>query len=438
MRKQTLIGMSKPQLEFSNLKCKYRLFKAGLGAGKTATMCINAIRAVQQFPDAVHPIFEPSYRLIEEVVKPEMGIWLDRFKIRYKFNGTWKTYELSEGRKILLKSQDDPDSVRGYQANAGSSIDELEMWPDLEKQQLLFTNISSRNRGRCPPWFVQQTSVYTTPDRGTNGLTYKLWGAIENLPPEEREAKMKEYQYVTATTESNIRNVGQSYIDNLKSLYSGKSRNVFLYGMWENLAEGIVYDEYDRIKCRSEETVQRGDATLYIGMDFNVGHMAAIVHVRRPNPDLTSKNVYQYHAVREFIDLSDTPEMIVMLKRAFPTQRLIIYPDCAGTSKKSNDASTSDITLLQQAGFWCRHHKSHPAVRDRVLSMNRALRKRELLVNDAACPVLARSLSEQAYDKKGEPSKSNNIDHPIDAQGYFCEYEMPIRRSVIGIGLSTG
>lgn len=426
MKPKTIdIELSTPQLTFTNMRCKFPLFVAGYGAGKTGTMCINGIIATSWYPGGVYVVYEPTYRLIDSVARPEMDKWLDVFQIRHAYNKASAKYTLQNDAEIWFVSMEDVAAIVGYQATAGSAIDEIEQLP-YDKQIDVFGRVIARIRGPKPHGApAPQCRVYTTPDHGTAGITWQRWGINSTLSASE-QAKRTPYQYVTADSESNP-HTGPDYIENLKNTYFGKAADVYIHGKWVNLTNGLVYTEYDRAACRSNETVTAAERSLFVGMDFNVGHMAAIVNIRRPNPNKGSPSIYQYHAVREFTELSDTPSMITRLKQEYPTQKITIYPDCAGVSRKSVDASISDITLLQQAGFTCYYHPAHPAVKDRVLAMNRALHSRDLLVNDDLCPTLAKSLSEQAYDDKGEPSKTLGIDHPLDAQGYLVEYEMPIR-----------
>jgi hypothetical protein len=51
-----------------------------------------------------------------------------------------------------------------------------------------------------------------------------------------------------------------------------------------------------------------------------------------------------------------------------------------------------------------------------------------LRVNTDACPNLTMSLEQQAYDKNGEPDKTNGWDHVVDAQGYFVHARFPVQR----------
>jgi hypothetical protein len=69
-----------------------------------------------------------------------------------------------------------------------------------------------------------------------------------------------------------------------------------------------------------------------------------------------------------------------------------------------------------------------------VLAMNQMIHadgQRRLRVNTDACPNLTMSFEQQAYDKNGEPDKTNGWDHVVDAQGYFVHARYPLKPRAI-------
>jgi hypothetical protein len=163
-------------------------------------------------------------------------------------------------------------------------------------------------------------------------------------------------------------------------------------------------------------------------MDFNVGKMAAVVHVLRSDDRVC--------AVDEIVDKLDTPAMIESIKERYEGHPIIVYPDASGGSRKTNDASKSDISLLRSAEFTVCAPKANGRVRDRVLALNALINnkgQRRYLVNPARCPHLVESLEKQAYDKNGEPDKSGGLDHIVDAPGYFAVYKFPVHRPAMFI-----
>jgi hypothetical protein len=133
-------------------------------------------------------------------------------------------------------------------------------------------------------------------------------------------------------------------------------------------------------------------------------------------------------ALEELTEVFDTPAMIALLKQRFLGRRIYVYPDASGGGRKTQDASASDLALLRQAGFSVLANAANPAVRDRVLAVNRALERSEVLVNPDRCPSLVEALEKQAYTKNGEPDKSAGLDHVIDAAGYCIAYKFSVVR----------
>ncbi|GAF91431.1 unnamed protein product, partial [marine sediment metagenome] len=180
----------------------------------------------------------------------------------------------------------------------------------------------------------------------------------------------------------------------------------------------------------------------HIGMDFNVDHMAASVHVIRDgNP----------HSVDEFVDLYDTPAMIrAITEKYWPyidgryqkAHQIYIYPDSSGKSRKSVGASETDITLLKQADFNVRAHPANPPVKDRVNSLSAMICNSEGLrryfINPDKCPNGVESLEKQAYTDAGTPDKTQGYDHMTDAIGYHVYYQYPLRKPIahIDIGMA--
>jgi len=252
-------------------------------------------------------------------------------------------------------------------------------------------------------------AVATTPEGFR--FVYERW--VKNKSPG--------YELFRAKTRDNAANLPDGYIENLRNTYSSNLLAAYLDGEFVNLTAGSVYPEFDRALNATNETPQANE-TLHVGMDFNVSHGAAVIHVLRDGCPV---------AVDELVDVFDTPAMVRLLTDRFKIKGhpLMIYPDASGNNRKSNNASESDLSLLRQAGFQVCVNTRNPAVKDRVLSFNQQIHKdgvRRYRVNPDKCPHLVESLEKQAYDKHGEPDKTSGLDHVLDAAGYFVVYKFPI------------
>jgi hypothetical protein len=121
------------------------------------------------------------------------------------------------------------------------------------------------------------------------------------------------------------------------------------------------------------------------------------------------------------------------------TRSIRVYPDASGGSRKSVNASTSDLALLRDAGFAVSAGSANPPVKDRVNSMNamfcNAKGERRYFVNADACPNYAEALERQAWDKSGEPDKTSGYDHVNDSAGYYIVRDFSCARR--GTSVST-
>ena len=248
--------------------------------------------------------------------------------------------------------------------------------------------------------------------------------------PQVKPALASLYGMVQASTYDNEINLPEDYIDSLLGTYPKNLIQAYIGGQFVNLQTGNVYASYDRKLNHCDDTVQPGEI-LYIGMDFNVGKMAAVIHVKRDGLP---------RAVDEIVNGYDTPDMIRQIKDRFwrvengvllPTCQIRVYPDASGGSRKSVNASETDIILLRKAGFRVCAPEANPPVKDRVNAMNgmfcNAKKERRYLVNDYFCPTYADCLEQQAWAANGEPDKSTGHDHAPDGAGYFINFDYPVR-----------
>jgi hypothetical protein len=150
--------------------------------------------------------------------------------------------------------------------------------------------------------------------------------------------------------------------------------------------------------------------------------MASVVFVERANG---------LHAVAELTGITDTPHLIETLREKWPGRSIEIYPDASGKSRKTVDASRSDLTLLRTAGYLVKARETNPPVKDRILAVNTGFSQGRLWVNDAKCPRYAESLEKQAYDDNGEPDKKSGHDHLNDGGGYCVHWRMPVRKPAL-------
>lgn len=364
-----------------------------------------------QQPSINQGYFAPTYPHIRDIFFPTIEEVAHTMSLRVDVKASNKEVHFYSGRQYrgttICRSMDKPQHIIGYKIGY-ALIDEFDVL-DQAKAQHAWRKILARLRWKNA---VNGADITTTPEGFRE--THRLFVEELEKKPELRD----QYGLIQASTLDNEANLPPGYIQSMIDTYPEELIDAYIDGRFCNLTTGTVYRAYNRDRCNSTEQVQDREP-LFVGMDFNVGHMAATIYVVRDSG---------WHAVAELKDVFDTPAMCRLIKSKFNDHRVVVYPDASGGSRKTVDASVSDIAILRQSGFEVRSNPSNPSVRDRINAVNKQFEIGRLWVNSRACPTVAKNLEKQAYDDNGEPDKKSGFDHQNDATGYPIAYEFPIVR----------
>jgi len=386
-------------------------------SGKTFVLCLGYLKFAIEHPGILQAHYSPTYKSIKDVFYPTMTEAAQLLGYSIKIRRTDSEVDISSGSNylgtIICRSMDKPENIVGYQVG-NDGADELDTLK-MDKARDFWRYSRARNR-LVSPGVDNRTMVATTPE----GFRFVHASFADQPTPS--------YSMVQSSSFENQRHLPPDYISTLQEIYPAELVDAYINGQFVNLTSGTVYKNFDRGKNDCDTTVISGEP-LHIGMDFNVGNMSAVVFVlRNGNP----------HAVDEFCQILDTPEMINKIKERYPNHALTVYPDSSGKSRKSNDAQNTDISLLNDNGLYCLYNATNPIVKDRVAAKNAmfcsATGNRRCLVNTKKCPTYTSNLEQQAYDDNGEPDKSAGNDHLPDAGGYYIAHQFPIVRPITQIG----
>jgi len=391
--------LTKPQDDIFFNDSRFRVVVAGRRFGKTFLSTYELLKHALQGKSRNCWYVAPTYKAAKEIA---WNMLIDAIPDGYmtKKNETALSIDLRNGSSIALKGAEKPDNLRGRALDFCVLDEFADMRPEAW-HEVLRPSLSDR-RG---------SALFIGTPKGRNHF-YDLW----TRGVDGRES-WKAFQYTTIDG-------GNVDPDEIKAAKNDLDERTFQQEYEARFVNysGIIYYAFSR-----EQSVKAYKAEadeLHIGMDFNVDPMSAVVCVR---------NGGTLHAIDEIVMYgSNTDEMVDEIRQRYKQKSITIYPDPASAQRKTSAGSRTDLNILQNAGFRVKVRSKHPAIRDRINSVNSRLlssqQERRLFVTPN-CKNVINSLERQTY-KEGtsQPNKDDGFDHMNDALGYLIEYMFPIRK----------
>jgi PBSX family phage terminase large subunit len=233
---------------------------------------------------------------------------------------------------------------------------------------------------------------------------------IKKKNPEDwSDLNPHKYDSILMNPEDNLENIDPDYISEILDELPANQRARFKEGKFDDADSPSIYYSFSREKNCRNITLDRRQP-IYIGMDFNVDPMTAVVC------NVTATDVYVAEEI--YLKNSNTHEMAKYIQSKYGAG-LRIIPDATGKALKTSSAGFSDHEILRQHGFKI-ESSSNPFRMDRYNAVNKLLEDRRLWI-DPRCVTLIKDL-EQVIFKEGTnmPDTSDkSLGHITDALGYL-------------------
>lgn len=395
--------LSRPQQTISESEARFRVAICGRRFGKTF-LAINEIGKIARFPNKLIYTVYPTYRQAKTVLWTQLCTRLRDINWVKKVNETDLTIILKNNSRISLRGADNFDSLRGVGLDA-VIMDEFQLTDQRAWTEVLRPTLSDK----------QGSALFIGTPYGTANWAYDLYQRGLDVTEHEWES----FQYTTIDGG----NVPESEIESARRDLDIRTFRQEYLATFEDYANRIFY-AFDR-KENVREYTEPVPAQIFVGMDFNVGGMSATMFAR--HGDII-------HAFDEiYLPSSNTQEVAEEIRRRYPTQRIVVYPDPAGAARKTSAASgVTDHVILRNAGFVVRVPHAHNPVRDGINAVNSKLCSaagvRTFFVSPR-CKKTIESLDKHCY-KEGTaiPDKDSGHDHFTDAVRYYIDYDFPVKR----------
>ena len=396
--------LTKPQKTIFDDTSRFRVVAAGRRFGKTF-LSMWEIARVARHPNKKIYYISPSYRMSKQIIWEDIKSELIKRRWVAKINESDLTITLVNNSRISLRSADNPDSMRGVSLDA-VILDEAAYMSKETWTSVIRPTLSDR----------QGTALFISTPRGydwfhemwSNAHSNKDWSAFQFTTVEG--GQVTETEVESAKQDLDLRTFRQEYM-----------------ATFENVANNVYY-AWDMANVKAwEEPVPR---TLLVGIDFNIDPVTSIVCVQTE---------VGLHVIDEIIiPNSNTDELAQAIISRYGGNRIIAFPDPAGSARKTSSKGRTDHIILQECGMHVKARRAHPPIRDRINAMNRLLCDangvRKLYV-DPKCKKTIEMFQKHEYkDGTGLPSKTDGYDHTSDALGYCVEYNYPIRKPQLDLG----
>lgn len=388
------VELTPTQLKFHTSNARFRALIAGIGAGKTFSLCLEALRrTLEQRTSGT--IVCGIYRNLTDYIFPMLcdELWRimgipDGWNLYFpEFNKQLLVATAINGSKIYFRSADRPDDLRG-QTIGWFAIDEAAKLP----YQVWLILVG---RLRKPP---EKAWICTTP-KGRN------WVYDEFV--KENKA---DYEWWSCPTYEN-KWLSQSYVKSILDSYSGSFLRQEFYG--EFVAhEGLVY-RVDRVE-NSKEAPEAFDVDIYEygigGIDFGWQNPSAIIAILRAKEGW-------WHIVEEVYSTNLTIEQIANKAHDLREKWRIRTFYC--------DPSRPDyISDLMAAGIDARPGRRE--IDSGIAFVSNLIDKRRLFVDFDKTPNTLAEFETYSYEERDGnfyPKAKDAYNHAMDAIRYALHTE---------------
>lgn len=393
--------LSIPQKTIASDKRRFRVAVCGRRFGKTH-LAMRELCKFAREPDSLVFYVAPTYRMAKQIMWKQLKKKLLKLNWVKKINESDLTITLVNDSEICLRSSDNYDSLRGV-GLSGVVLDEC---ADMEPEvwyEVLRPTLSDKGG----------SAVFLGTPKGMNWL--KDIYDMSKIDPDNWAS----YQYTTLQGG----NVPELEIIAAKRDLDEKTFRQEYEATFENFS-GLIYYAFGDYNVTETPTPDPKE-TLLIGLDFNVSPLCAVIAFRRGN------QLYCYDEI--VINDATTHDLIAEVERKYPGHKIEVYPDASGAQRRTS-STTTDHTILRNAGWTVKVRNVNPSVLDRIAAVNSRLKSTNDIVSisiNKGCKRLIKCLSSQVYlEGTRVPDKKSGNDHMNDALGYLVHWHWPIRREV--------
>jgi hypothetical protein len=369
-------------------------------SGKSYALCHKILKLSMINKDIPGGFMSPTLKEFKRDCLPIFEEILDTAGVKFHYNKTdlYFQFPWTKGKLYVVSGE---TKIRG--PNWGyAGVNELTLI-DLVRYKEIIGRVRVRN-AKCP-----QICSVGTPE----GYTNEYYEYMIEKPRHK-------FRIIYGSTKDNEQNLGEDYIESLRSSYDTAMQQAYIEGLWINMSGNRFYYSYDP-KRNDDPTIEEIDwQQVHVGLDFNVSPMAATVWQFREGKLFCFDEITLYDA--------DTKKMCDALKsRGYTPDRTILYPDPSGKARSTK--GDPDIKILEDYGGFTeiRFRTKAPGFRMRQLNTNNLFEKGLIKIHPDKAPRLRKDFMAVEQDKVSLEKIKDNLEytHHSDGFDYLCDILFP-------------
>jgi PBSX family phage terminase large subunit len=398
---------------------KYRLYRGGLGSGKTLAGCHEALRLSLQYPGNFGVIARKTYQELEDSTMRTFFEHVCPQEIIRFFNKQSKHLWLFNGSEIVFRSLDTPEKFRS---------DEFGWWyidEASEADEDAFKYLMGRLRR---PGIERLCGFLTTNPVNVTHWIYKWFVTNRNKD---------EFEEFHAPTYENKLHLPENYIESLEKNYPPNWAKKYLNGDWGFTEGGSPVFTNFREDLHVRDLRYLTEMPIYVGLDFGFRRPAAVFS----QIDEKDRWIILKELLPENITVHDFAKQIIQIQnKDFPlASRFIYYGDPAGNQTSDKSEKTS-VEILREHEINVYSRKSSPTARIEIIQKRLQTWHEDspsLLINKSGCSFLIDALAggyhfmDRNNKQVEEPEKDGLYDHVIDALGYISVNMFAVKNAAL-------
>jgi hypothetical protein len=308
-----------PQKEILSDPARFKVVASGRRFGKTYASiaavaqaarfpnrkCMMVFPQAARFPNRKCMMVFPSYRMAKQIVFDDLIMLLREKNWLKKINQSDLTITLVNNSIIMLRSADNPDSIRGVGLDF-VVIDEAADIPEEAWTAVIRPTLSDR----------EGSALIIGSPKGRN-FFYDLYNNAKHMP------EWNSWQYTTAQGG----NVSESELAQAQNDLDERTFQQEYLAQFVNYS-GVIYYAFTEHNIVKREHPADPRTPILVGIDFNYQPCCAVIGFQHKT------GIHIFDEIEIFG--TDTQEMANEIQQRYPRRKIIAFPDASGAQHRTS------------------------------------------------------------------------------------------------------